>query len=355
MGLSIVSPIGAAGRRVWRDQRGMSLIEVLITLIITLVILAGAFRAFDDARRASEVATLIADGNQNLRMATIQITRDVMQTGRELPNAGIPIPSGTNATAVRRPGPPGTNLTFPATWTVLPSVCPGSGLGPTINNVATDLITVLYADPTLDLNQYQLSSVATDGSSMTVDNRTTIDGATNRIQPGDLIWFTNAVGNAIQTVTSVSGRVVSFAAGNAADTFGLNARTASAGTILRIKSGSTFPPTSATRVLMVTYYVDNVTAPGQFRLMRRVGFNAARLLGVGIENLQVTYDIVDGTTNPTNLTEPVAPNTPSQIRKMNLFLSEQSLNAYSGTRQVLRTSVATQISLRSMSFVDRYR
>ena len=89
--------------------------------------------------------------------------------------------------------------------------------------------------------------------------------------------------------------------------------------------------------------------------MRRVGFGTPRLLGVGIENLQATYDIVDGTTNPTNQTDAVAPNTQSQIRKLNLFVSEQSVAAFSVTRQVLRSSVATQVSMRSMSFVDRYK
>lgn len=355
MGLTTSAAIVRRHSSRWGDEQGLSMVEILVTMFVTLVVMAGSFRAFDDARRASEIVALVADGNQNLRAAIVQITRDVMQTGRELPNAGIPIPSGSNSTPVRRPGPPNTALAFPATWTVLPSVCPGSGLGPTINDVATDFITVLFADPTLELNAWPLAAVASNGSSMTVDSRTAIDGATNGLRQGDLIWFTNAIGNAVQTVTSVSGRVVQFAAGNANDTFGLNARTASQGTILQIRTGTTFPPTSATRVLMVTYYLDTVTAPGQMRLMRRVGFNTPRLLGVGIENLQASYDIVDGTTNPTNQVDAVAPNTPSQIRKLNLFVSERSGAAFSGTRQALRTSVATQISMRSMSFVDRYR
>jgi prepilin-type N-terminal cleavage/methylation domain-containing protein len=338
----------------WRDQRGFSLIEVAVTLLVTLVVLAGSFRAFDDARKAIELGTLVSDNTQSVRAAVVQITRDVMQTGRELPNAGIPVPSGTGSAAVRRPAPPGATLTFPTSWGVLPSVCTGQRLGPTINGVQTDIITVLYADPTLDLNQWPLTAVASNGSTMTVDSRTAINGATNGLRPGDLIWFTNAVGNAIQTVTGVNGQIVSFAA-DSSDAFGLNARSASQGTILQIRSGTTFPPTSATRVLMVSYYIDTVTAAGQMRLMRRVGFGAARLVGVGVENLQATYDIVDGTTNPTNQAEALSPNNPSQIRKLNLFVAEQSSSSFSATRQKLRSTVATQISMRSMSFVDRYR
>jgi hypothetical protein len=190
---------------------------------------------------------------------------------------------------------------------------------------------------------------------MTVDSRTVISGATNRLRPGDLVWFTNAVGNAIQTVTAINAQVVSFASGDTNDGFGLNARTATQGTILQIRSGTTFPPTSATRVVMVSYYLDTTTAAGQLRLMRRVGFGPARLVGMGIENLQASYDIVDGTTNPTNQPDAVSPNTPSQIRKLNLYVAEQSAAQFTTTRQFLRSSVATQIALRSMSFVDRYR
>jgi len=253
MGLTTCSAsVRRSGSR-WRDQRGMSLIELLVTVVITLIVLAGSFRAFDDARKATEVASLVADGNQNLRAVVVQITRDVMQTGRELPNAGIPVPTGTNSAAVRRPGPPDTNLTFPTTWGVLPSVCPGSGLGPTINNVATDLITVLYADPAIDLNQYPLTALASDGSTMTVDSRTAISGATNGIRPGDLIWFTNAVGNAVQTVTGVSGQVVQFASGSVNDEFGLLA--ALAGTV-GIMLGAAWADPLAT-ILVATIIVIN--------------------------------------------------------------------------------------------------
>jgi hypothetical protein len=327
--------------------------EVMVTLAVSLIVLGGSFRALDNARQTAELTSLTADGAQNLRASVVQMSRDIIQTGRELPNAGIPIPFGTSS-AVNRPLRPGTSQTFPTTWETLPSICPGSSLGATINGVATDTVTVLYSDQSLDLNLYQLASVQSDGSRMTVDSRTNISAASNGIKAGDLIWFTNAIGDAVQTVTSVSGQNVYFASGSSYDYYGLNARTASQGTVLQIRTSGVFPATSATRVVMVTYYLDSTTAPGQFRLMRRVGFGTPRLMSVGIENLQVTYDIVDGTTNPTNQPTPVSPNTPSQIRKVNLWLSQQSAPGFSVTRRLLRSSVATQISLRSMSYFDRY-
>ncbi len=337
------------------SEAGFSLIELMVSLGLTLVVLAGSFRAMDDARKASEAASMLADGSQNLRMAVTLITRDVIQTGRELPSGGIPIPRGSGVAQIRRPGPPGAVLTFPSTWTTLPSICPGSSLGPTVNGVATDIVTVEYADATLALNAYPLTSILSDGSRMTVDSRTVITDALTGLRAGDLIMFTNALGNAIQTVTSITGQNVFFASGSADDTFGFNQRNATSGSIMQIRSGTTFPTTSATRVTMVTYNLDTTTAAGQVRLMRTERFLAPRLVAMGIENLQLTYDIVDGTTNPTNQVDAVTPNSPSQIRKLNLFVSRRSEETFTQSRQRMRSSIATQVSLRSMSFMDRYR
>jgi hypothetical protein len=335
-----------------RGERGVSLVEMMVTLTVTLVIMAGAFRAYQDGRKAVTAGTTVADANQDLRSSVNLMSRDLIQTGREMPNGGIPTPFGVGAVATKRPGPPGTDLEFPAAWDgVLPAICPGAGLGPVINGVATDIVTNLFSDTTVALNQYPLASILADGSRMTVDARTNINDAVTGLRAGDLIWFTNGVGDAIQTVSSVVGQNVFFAAN---DPFRFNQRGAATGSIMQIRSGGVFPPTSATRIIMVTYYIDTNTVPGQFRLTRQLGFGPPRLIALGIDNLQATYDIVDGTTNPTNQPEPVDPNTPVQIRKVNLFMAARSEFRLPQTQQLLRLSVATQVSLRAMSFVDRY-
>ncbi len=336
-------------------ESGFGLTELLVSMALVAVVLAGSFRAFDDARVASEVGALMVDGSQNLRMAVVLITRDAMQTGRELPSGGIPIPRGPGVAPIRRPGPPGDVLTLPADWTTLPSICPGNSLGPRVNDVPTDIMSVLYADATLLLNEYPLTNIMADGSRMTVDSRTAINDPRTGLRPGDLILFTNSIGNAVQTVTSVIGQNVYFASGDANDVFGFNQRTATSGSIVQIRSGAVFPTTSATRVTMVSYYLDTTTAAGQFRLMRQEAFQPARLIGIGIENVQFTYDIVDGSTNPTNQVAAVAPYSPSQIRKVNLFLASRSERQLRQTGRQVRSSISTQVTLRSMSFMDRYR
>ena len=188
---------------------------------------------------------------------------------------------------------------------------------------------------------------------MTVNAATPITGATG-IKAGDLILFSNALGNALQMVTvTPTTQTVSFDAG---DPMRVNQRGAPQGTIMNLQSSpGVFPPTTATRVLMISYYIDTVTDPTLPRLVRRVNMEPNLAIAMGVENLQFTYDLVDGVTNPTNVDEPAAGNSANQIRKVNLFLSARSQDPNPQTNQYFRNSMATQVGLRSLSFVDRYR
>jgi hypothetical protein len=219
--------------------------------------------------------------------------------------------------------------------------------------IQTDMVTLLYADPTLWLNQFPLVNVAANGSTFTVDNRTSIAGA-DGIRSGDLILFTNPLGSALRMVTQTpTTQVVQMAGG---DPLGINQMAAAEGTLTDLQSTpGVYPPTTATRVLMVTYYVDTVTDPTLPRLVRQINAGPRLAMALGVENLQFTYDLVDGTTNPTNVAAPPVANSPHQIRKVNLFLSGRSLELMHNPQQFYRNSMATQVTLRSLSFVDRYQ
>jgi prepilin-type N-terminal cleavage/methylation domain-containing protein len=337
-----------------KSDAGFTLPEVLIASVLTLIVLGAVIQAFSSSMGLVRTTRIISETNESLQAGMSLMVRDFIQTGQGVPQGGIPIPSGAGATPVNRPGPIGAGLTFPATWTAVPAVSPGGGLGPTVLGRQTDLATVLYADPTLQLNQWPLTNIAADGSSMTVDNRTPITG-TDGIKVGDIIMFTNAMGNAMQMVTRVSGgQTVFFDAG---DPLNLNqATTATQGTVLNLQSGpGAYPPTTAQRINMITFYVDTVTDPSLPRLVRQLGAGQPLAIAMGVENVQFTYDLVDGTTNPTNVETPAPPYSANQIRKANLFLSGRSLDADTQSGQYVRNSLATEVGLRSLSFVDRYR
>ena len=89
------------------------------------------------------------------------------------------------------------------------------------------------------------------------------------------------------------------------------------------------------------------------------------IVAFDIENLQITYDIADGVTNPANVrmtdadlngTGACAPRacSPNQIRKVNLLLSGRSARPSRVLGQYFHNTLVTQISLRSLAFVDRY-
>ncbi len=336
-----------------RDDAGFSITEAIISCAMTLVVVGAAVGTFSSGLNVTGQTQVASDANQTLSAAMSMMVRDFMQTGNSLPTGGIPIPSGLNALPINRPAPSGKLSTFPITWTALPAVSPGGSLGPAVLGTVTDTVTLVYADPTLALNQYPLVAVAADGSSMTVDTRTSLTGSTG-IQPGDVIMFTNPLGNALQVVTSLDGaQHVYFAAG---DGLNLNQRNATQGTIMNLASSpGTFPSTTATRVTMVSYYIDIVTDPTLPRLVRQVGMGQRLAVALGTENVQFSYDLVDGVTNPTNVETAVPPFSPNQIRKANIFLAARSIDVDPSTSQFFRNSMATEVALRSLSFVNRYQ
>ena len=122
--------------------------------------------------------------------------------------------------------------------------------------------------------------------------------------------------------------------------------------------------TEATRVRMIAYYIDALTDPKRPRLVRRVNFGIPTAVAFDIENLSISYDLVDGETNPANVRMTLAdmtngcagdPCSPNQIRKINIMLSARSKAKLKGSGQHLRNRLMTQVSFRSLAFVDEYK
>jgi len=335
-----------------KREEGIGSVEVLIASAITLVMLTGTMVVLNKSMGMSETAATLTDLNQNLQAGMDFVVQDFISAGWGIPIGGIPIPSGSGSSVIRRPGPPGTNLSFASQ--TLAAVNPGSALGPVANGRPTDIVNILYADSLLRLNQWPLTAVTMDGngSTITVDSRTVITGVNYPIRVGDLIYLSNANGGTVQYVTSVGGQTITFGSG---DPLSLNQPTASQGSIGLLQNGGVFPPTTATRVLLITYYLDYTTDPSTPRLMRRINSAAGQPIALVIEDLQLTYDLVDGNLNPTGIDTPVAPNSPNQIRKANIYLSGRSGTKVRDNGSFARRSLTTQVSLRSLSFIDRYR
>jgi prepilin-type N-terminal cleavage/methylation domain-containing protein len=373
-----------------RKQAGFTMVEFMIAMVVTLVVLSAAVAAFMDTAKSNQRVSASADMNDNLRTALNLVRQDIVVAGEGIPTGGIAIPSGAGI-SINRPGP--IALTFPQPF--LPAITLGTGLGPKVAvptttatmpaaNSPTDEITLVYGDNTLGLDQAPINlpagpSVATpcngsilgNTSSLTFDPSAgclNLAAATFTLNPGDLILLSNINGTAIQTVTSVSGQVVNFAKNNAIDKFGLNQTGATSGTLKQIQNkvpnsnpvayDGTYPPTTATRIWMVSYYLDTVTDPTHIRLVRQINFNQAQPVAEIIEALTFRYNFVDQNVPPTfysNSATVPAGLTENNIRAVNLFLGARASSSVGASNSYLRDNMQTQISVRSLNYYNKYK
>jgi len=378
-----------------KKRNGFTFVELLVGMAVTMVALAAAVLLFRDSTKANSNVTQSSDMSDNLRAGLNLIVQDLIQTGTGIPVGGISIPNtvdknGCNVgVPVNRP-PAVLKLTFQGPNSankgcnvILPAVEPGNGLGPTVKSPdgttgpATDVITIMYADNTLALDQKPITgpacpagSILPDGSSITFDAApgcVPIGAAGIPVNAGDLLMIYNAnnPNGVLQTVSAVNGQTLVF---NAGDAFNLNGRTAteSSGTILTLQNltagapNGTYPPTSCTRIWMITYYLDATTDPRHPTLMRAVNFNTPQPVAETLENLQFSYNFADGTTPaPVNqFTVPTLPapggDNENQIRSVNVYLGARSTSTTAATGRYARTNLATQVALRSMAYFNTY-
>lgn len=352
---------------------GYSLVEMMVSMGLLTVVMAATMGGLADVQRGNDVIMQMTSMNNSLRGGMDLIVRDLLQVGSGLPSGHtIAIPSGTGSSVVKIPGPPGTNFTTTAGSTSLPAVMPRAGAGPTLNGVPTDVLTVMMADNTF------LNVGITAATSTTVDIAAGPNIATgpDRVSTGQLMMISKGSLTTLVQVTAVNTgtRRLTFASG---DSLNLNQTTAAAGNLAALNAAAPANTASAvnvTRVRMITYYLDSTTDPAHPRLVRRINaghpttFNntLGTAVAFDIDNLQFTYDVNNGTNNPggveLNSTDlgtggacSPAACSPTQVRKVNVAMTGRSRNATSQTYRLMRNTLQSQVSLRGMAFVDRYR
>jgi type II secretory pathway pseudopilin PulG len=353
---------------------GFSLIELLISMGILTLVVGGALAGMANIVRSNDVVLQTAAMNNALRTGMDLIVRDMLQVGSGLPGGHtITIPNGTGATQVKIPGPPGSNFLTATGDTTIPAVIPRPGAGPTINGIPTDVVTVLMADNTF-LN-VALSAVAS--TNVNIAAGPNIESGPDRVSEGQLMMISKGSRTTLVQVTSVniSSRRLTFAAG---DSLNLNQSGAAQGNLAALNAAApanSAASTNITRVRMITYYLDATTDPRHPRLVRRINnghpttFNntLGTAVAMDLENLQLSYDISNGSNNPGNVKMAAADLTTAgacnpvacaatQIRKINIALAGRNRNVGNNSRSLaLRNTLQSQVALRGMAFVDRYR
>jgi prepilin-type N-terminal cleavage/methylation domain-containing protein len=365
---------------------GFTLVELLVAMTIVLIIMGATLTSLKNAYRSNESAKAVTRVNNNLRIGLDLMVRDLIQVGQGLPGAGsVQVPNGTGALQIQRPHPQGSACTaWPVGTQTISAVTPGPGCGPVINAVATDMLTTLAVDSALEMVPVQ-SFNDTDSATSTTATTATIaipaaSAGGSPVRVGDLMMFrknsTSALVyvTAVTTVTSAGGnQTFTFASG---DPMNLNqSATALNGTADDL---ATLAPTAAnsanaSRVRMISYYLDNTLDPTTPRLVRHLGWGdptvvlnlRGRTVAFDIDNLILSYDMRDSATNPSGVrmvaadllaTGPCSPNpcSANQIRKVNVFVAARSALLGQETGRFTRNSLNTQVSLRSLALVDRY-
>lgn len=396
-----------------RPEKGFTFIEVLVAIAVLALVVAATLGALTNSLHATEAVSLMADTQQNLRAGLNYMVRDLLQAGEGIPLGGITLPNVGGTSAIKRPGPgtPGASFgTFNTAWTALPAIVTGYQLGPTTatSGVGSDMVTALYADTTLvDTNGHWLNefpiflsagggtagcaasnatpapagTIVTAGSTTTVTfdaSCIVINNGNTGLSPGDLILLqnNNTLGDGSITGTDTatsdsSGHMVLLCVSSvdavansitfrAGDPFGLNASGATSGTIAQIQSppnSGNYPTTTATRVWMITYFIDN-SNPSRPELMRQVNLKQPQAVGEVIENMQIFYDILNAGSNPLTVSAGQENPTDAQlpdIRDAYIILYARSENPYSQNGTYFRNNLETVVSIRGLDFYNEFQ
>jgi hypothetical protein len=345
---------------------------------------------FSRALSASFLVTQRAEMQQDGRAALDMMAKDISLAGAGITSGGVQLPDGAGATdslfgCDQTSCYVGNNI-YPINnhlYGVIPN--PAAGLSVMtatgVLSPPTDVLTVAYTDTTFPLQNYSVALNANGSqATFTVLNPPPnplpvpwppppINDPATGLKVGDLILFTNSVGQAVGEVTRVNaGGVVDFANG---DPLNINQTTAATGNIKSLWGGAAppaaLPPVVCNRLLVITYYIDVPAGPdgirytaddGPPRLMKQVNGQSPAPVSENVAGLQATYDIFDDVAGvaTANLKDAgmSAGKSPNQIRKVNLSVMARS--PLSGGKQGFQTlNLITSVSARDMSFKDRYK
>jgi len=338
----------------YRANRGFSIFELIVAMGLATVVLGGALALTSQAIGISGMVSHRSDMQQNARVAINMIARDASLAGTGFPAEGVQLPGGTGSqdshfACDEATGCHVTNNVYTAerlyaTW-------PGQEGGPIINGVATDVITMVYDDPTSNFDQFVFTDMNANGKQITFDTNTdpAWDDAVVGLKPGDVILLSNSMGIAAATVTRIHGDHIHLDPGNK-DPLNLNQQGASGfGAPVHIYG----PPTSARRINIITYYIDD-SDPNIPMLMRHVSGHPPIAVAEYVENLQVTYDIYDENAAVATAELVDAGGQPNQIRKTNITITVRSPGETMIGRDFQRITLTTSVGPRNMTYRDRY-
>jgi type II secretory pathway pseudopilin PulG len=357
-----------------KSERGFSLLEVLIVLVMMIVVTGAVFGLMRDSMKTSHAALELTDAQESARTAQEYIIRDLVNTGdglNSLNNIRVPQNFVTNyltSNPVTDPATPGfVNLGLITADNNVPANTSVLGTAPAVTvrdaPYLTDRITILQMERSRAERYDSGTPDIFVPITLAAGDLTPADGVArvspadiNRFSVGEIYFIISAVGGIFATVTDRQGMgtptpTLIFGAG---DVFGLNSPGAG-GQLDMITAGATLP-ISICRMKIIHYYINS-----NGLLMRRVfgvknvgsnvGFSESVIAEHAV-SLQFRYflnlrdangDVVQPTAQLTTATEQV------ETRQVEVTITVETPHSLqNGQRQNI--SMTTSASVRNMQF-----
>jgi hypothetical protein len=328
-----------------KNNAGFSLVEFVTCNLATMIMLGATFTLLTMLLTANSSITGMTATQQGIRVGMNTIARDVTMAGTGLPTGGIAVPNGMGASNLLRPGV-GGNLPTPNNTMAI--ISPGDSAGPTINGVVTDAITITSIDQQSPV--WNVSAINPAGTQ--IDFVQDVRAGATQMFVGNLLVFNNANGSVFGMVTNVS-TTQSRANFDDADAMDINQPLAEFGNIQSLANmDGTYPPTTATRINVITYYLSTAVA-NHPRLMRSVNGQTPQIVVDDVENLQFSFDLFDFETSAATANQSTT-GVPNQIRSVSVSLSGRSSNLLTRAQRYYRFSLVSKINIRNATFRNRY-
>jgi prepilin-type N-terminal cleavage/methylation domain-containing protein len=376
-----------------KRESGFSLLEMTVSVALGAIVLGAAVQIYIQGVQATWSTTQRAELQQDFRAASNMLTTDLSLAGAGLTQgASIPLPNATTpvygcAQTGSAPYPCYINLVsvpYPKQGATpyMYGLLTGYDVGPTLLTAQgpTDTTTVVYTDNNFYLDCYTATITTATTVTFTLPGTTSANctSATGNagaqhvydpavgLVPGDLVLFSFGSVNVVAEVTTAAtaGGVATFAPN---DALIMNqASTVQYSLAYQFAHGPVVG--YATRILVVSYYVDNSPTPP--RLMRQVSGHIPQPVAENVVYLKFTYNLFNDTTDAPaiNCSNPGAasdgcsgastgllPNQITQINIQNMAI-DSTLNSsqFGQNNGYQRMDLQTSVSARNLTYVNNY-
>lgn len=344
------------------NQKGFSLLELMISMVIFLIVTGAVYGVLVVAQRSRTVVNQQSQLNKSVRIALSLIGRDTYNAGYGYPlNSTVILPDKRISTLLGIP-----DDVDPSRDTV-PPIIAGNNINlntlSSSSGVLTDQVTFLFKDSTFNLvgavgseESQPLNINAATTSTGGIDEIVPISGSNSACQKNDLYLITGNTGSALALATALSGtNKVQFSNG---DVLGIN-QTGTSGPLRTISI-----PATLLRVRMITFFVtsDGILIRREYANVPPVGANPPvnwvdQPLVYGVEDFQIQYILDDGSlsSNPSAGVDGIPGNADDiqtnlmKIRQVRFTINVRGTEA-NASNQPYRISMSSTFSTRNLGY-----